>query len=198
MKTYKQFITEALENINEKWIPPASKSLRGGTESPLSIARKKRTNTDVVRSSVKRFAEPLNDPNISDYDYKKTPSGNVVVKSKTHPIEVSFTPGDSPNTFIQNTRTTGDVKNRALAAREMQRIKTSVSSASRPGTTFISQPVGQKRASLNKRSQGMGDTNTQGVQAGISRNRSPRQKEKGARPLDPINYKGIYVDPNHK
>ncbi len=191
MKTYKQFISEA-------WIPPASKKLRGGTESPLSVARKKGTNVDTVRSSVKRFAEPINNPNNPDYDYSKSSSGNITVKSKTHPIEVSYTQGDSPNTFIQNTRTTGEVKgSRALAAREMQNIKKAVSKSARPGTTILSQPVGDKRASLNTRTQGMGSTNEKGVQGGIARHRSPRQLAKGAKPLDPIKYKGTYIDPTH-
>lgn len=191
MKTYKEFVSEA-------WIPPASKRLRGGTESPLSIARKKGTDVNKVRDSVKRFAEPINNPNNPNYDYSSTDKG-VVVKSKTHPIEVSYTKGDSPNTFIQNTKTTGEIsgKDRVSAAREMQNIKKDISTSARPGTTFLSQPVGQKRASLNTRTQGMGPTNQQGVQAGIARNRSPKQKEKGIKPLDPINYKGIYIDSNH-
>jgi hypothetical protein len=35
------------------------------------------------------------------------------------------------------------------------------------------------------------------VQAGITRHRSPKQKAKGAKPLDPVKHTGTYIDPNH-
>ena len=199
MKTYKEFILKAT-SIEEKWIPPAAKKLRGGTKSPLQVARERGTDTNLVASSVKRFAEPINNPYNQNYDYNKSADGKVTVRSKRYPIEVSYTPGNQPNTFIQNSRITGNVPNnqRTTTAREMQTIKKEMSAKSRPGTTFVSQPTSSTRARLNTKSQGMGEPNkTQGVQAGVSRNRSPKQKEKGAKPLDPIEYKGIYLDPNH-
>ena len=181
---------------NEEWIPPASKKLRGGKESPLSAARKKGTNVDVVRSSVKRYAEPINDPGNSNYEYSKDKEGKITIKSKRHPIKVSYTPADKPNTFIQNTTTTREVKDKVGSGREMQNIKKDVSTSARPGTTIVSQPVGQRRASLNTRARGMGSTNDSGAQAGIVRHRSPRQKAKGSRPMDPTHYKGNLIDPN--
>jgi hypothetical protein len=196
MKTYSQFISECL-HLTEEWIPPAAKRLRGGSESPLSVSRKKGTNTELVRSSVKKYAEPINNPDKPDYEYSKDKEGKITVRSKKHPIEVSYTPADKPNTFIQNTRTTGEVKDKISSGRTMQQIKRDVASSAKPGTTIVSQPVGQRRASLNTRTQGMSFTNEKGVQAGIARHRSPRQKAKGSRPLDSINYKGTFIDPNH-
>jgi hypothetical protein len=196
MKTYSEFISECL-HLREEWVPPTAKRLRGGSESPLSASRKKGTDTNVVRNSVKRYAEPINNPNNPDYEYSKDTEGKVTVKSKKHPIEVSYTPADKPNTFIQNTRTTGEVKDRIGSGKTMQQIKKDISSSAKPGTTIVSQPVGQRRASLNTRAQGMGSTNEKGVQAGIVRHRSPKQKAKGSRPLDPVNYKGTFIDPNH-
>lgn len=196
MKTYSEFISECL-HLREEWVPPTAKRLRGGSESPLSASRKKGTDTNVVRNSVKRYAEPINNPNNPDYEYSKDTEGKVTVKSKKHPIEVSYTPADKPNTFIQNTRTTGEVKDRIGSGKTMQQIKKDISSSAKPGTTIVSQPVGQRRASLNTRTQGMGSTNEKGVQAGIVRHRSPKQKAKGSRPLDPVNYKGTFIDPNH-
>lgn len=181
---------------NEEWIPPASKRLRGGKESPLSAARKKGTNVDVVRSSVKRYAEPINNPENPNYEYSKDKEGTITVKSKRHPIKVSYTPTGGPNTFVQNSTTTGEVKDRVGSGKEMQNIKRDVSASARPGTVIASQPIGSRRASLNTRAQGMGSTNDGGVQAGIVRHRSPRQRAKGSRPMDPTHYKGNFIDPN--
>jgi hypothetical protein len=180
--------------VKEAWIPPASKRLRGGKESPISISRKRGTDVDVVRNSVKRYAEPINNPSREKYDYSKDNDGKVTVKSKKHPIEVTYTPADRPNTFIQSTRTTGPTKDKVGSGREMQNIKKDISSTARPGTTLVSQPVGQRRASLNSRTQGMGPTDNKGVQAGVVRHRSPRQKSKGSKPMDPTNYKGKILD----
>lgn len=201
MKTYSQFLEEAKQYaqlLDDAWVPPASKKLRGGTESPLSAARKKGTDVNKVRASVGKFAEPINDPKHPDIDYKKDEkSGTHTFTHKRHPIKVTYTPGDRPNTFIQNTTKTGEVTSKAGAGKAMQDIKKKVSSSARPGTTLVSQPVGSRRASLNTRTQGMGSTNEKGVQAGIARNRSPKQKAKGAKPLDPVKHTGTYIDPNH-
>lgn len=197
MKTFNQFINECTQ-INEKWIPPAAKRLRGGTESPSSVARKKGTDVNKVFASVRRFAEPINDPRHPDIEYKKNEkTGEHTFTHKKHPIQVKYSPGDKPNTFIQNSTKTGEAKDRVGAGRAMQDIKRRVSASGRPGTKIYSQPVGDRRALLNTRSQGMGSTNEKGVQGGIVRNRSPRQKAKGAKPLDPIQHKGTFIDPNH-
>lgn len=186
------------KSVDEEWIPPASKRLRGGRESPLSIARKRGTDLNKVRSSVHRFAEPINKPQGSEYDFEKDKTGKIIVRSKKHPIEVSFTPGDKPNSYIQNARMTGNVEDRISAGREMQRIKKDVTSAARPGTEIYSQPINPRRSTLNTRTQGMSPTDERGVQGGIVRHRSPKQKAKGAKPLDPLQYKGIFIDPNHE
>ena len=179
MKTYKQFLIDA-------WIPPTKKSLRGGTESPLSLARKQGTDIDKVSKSVHRYAEPINDPRNPKYTYSKDSNGVVRVASKSHPIEVTFTPGDSPNTFIQNTTTTGPVSNRVGAGREMQRMKRDVSAAAKPETIIQSQPVGKRRASLNTNTQGMGPVDPEsGYQGGIVRHLSPKQIQKKVPPLKP-------------
>lgn len=179
MKTYKQFLIDA-------WIPPTKKSLRGGTESPLSLARKRGTDTDKVRASVHRYAEPINDPRNPNYTYSRDSNGVVTVASKSHPIKVTFTPGNSPNTFIQNTTTTGPVSNRVGAGREMQRMKRDVSAAAKPEIIIQSQPVGTTRASLNTKTQGMGPVDPQsGYQGGSVRHLSPRQKQNKVPPLKP-------------
>jgi hypothetical protein len=191
MKTFKQFMADA-------WIPPAAKRLRGGKESPLSAAKNAGTDTSKVSQSVHRFASPINNPRDPDIDYKHDERSNThTFTHKKHPIKVQYTPGDKPNTFIQNSTKTGDTKNPVSTAKAMQSIKKSVSTAARPGTTLVSQPVGSRRASLNSRTQGMSEPNEKGVQAGIVRNRSPKQKAKGSKPLDPVQHKGIFIDPNH-
>jgi hypothetical protein len=191
-------VRESIKLLDDAWIPPASKRLRGGTESPLSAARKKGTDVNKVRASVNRFAEPINNPRHPDIDYKKDDkTGTHTFTHKKHPIQVKYSAGDKPGTFIQNTTKTGETTDKVGAARAMQDIKKRVSSSARPGTTLVSQPVGNRRASLNTRTQGMGSPNEKGVQAGIARNRSPRQKAKGAKPLDPVKHTGTYIDPNH-
>lgn len=185
---------KARKKVDEGWIPPASKKLRGGTKSPLSVAREKGTDVEKVRRSVHRFAEPINDPKHSDYDYNKNDKGQVTLKSKKHPIQVSYTPGDEPNSFVQNSKTTGEVSDRISAGRSMQRMKELIASSARPGTKILSQPVGERRAKLNTRSQGMGPTNEKGVQGGVVRHRSPKQKQKGSKPMDPVQQKGIFID----
>jgi hypothetical protein len=201
MKTFAQFLEEAKQHtqlLDDAWIPPASKKLRAGTESPLSLARKKGTDVNKVRASVGKFAEPINNPRHPDIDYKKDEkSGTHTFTHKKHPIQVTYTPGDKPNTFIQNTTKTGETTDRIGAGKAMQDIKKKVSSSARPGTTLVSQPVGDRRASLNTRSQGMSEPNEKGVQAGITRNRSPKQKARGAKPLDPVKHTGTFIDPNH-
>ena len=72
MKTFTQFLEEAKQHtqlLDDAWVPPASKKLRGGTESPLSAARKKGTDVNKVRASVGRFAEPINNPRHPDIDF---------------------------------------------------------------------------------------------------------------------------------
>lgn len=201
MKTFTQFIAEAKESIkllDDAWIPITSNKLRGGIESPLSAARKKGTDVNKVRASVGRFAEPINNPRHPDIDYKKDDkTGTHTFTHRRHPIQVTYTPGDKPNTFIQNTTKTGETTNRVAAGKSMQDIKQHVSSALRPGTEIQSQPVGPRRASLNTNTQGMGPPNEKGVQAGIARNRSPKQKASGAKPLDPVKHTGTFIDPNH-
>jgi len=200
MKTYSQFLEEAKQHtqlLDDAWIPITSRQLRGGTESALSLARKKGTDVNKVRASVGRFAEPINDPKHPDIDYKKDEkSGTHTFTHRRHPIKVTYTPGDKPNTFIQNTTKTGETTNRVATGRAMQDIKQHVSSALRPGTEIQSQPVGDRRSKLNMRT-GMGKRNEKGVQAGIARNRSPKQKARGAKPLDPVKHTGTYIDPNH-
>lgn len=201
MKTFARFLEEAknyTQLLDDAWIPPASKKLRGGTESPLSAARKKGTDVDKVRASVGRFAEPINNPKHPDIDYKKDDkTGEHTFTHKKHPIQVKYSVGDKPGTYIQNTTKTGEATDRVGAARAMQDIKKRVSSSARPGTTLVSQPVGNRRASLNTRTQGMSEPNKKGVQGGIVRNRSPKQKARGAKPLDPVEHTGTYIDPNH-
>jgi len=191
-------VRESIKLLDDAWIPPASKRLRGGTESPLSAARKKGTDVNKVRASVKTFAEPINNPGHPDIDYKKNEkTGEHTFTHKKHPIQVKYSAGDKPGTFIQNTTKTGETTDKVGAARAMQDIKKRVSSSARPGTTLVSQPVGNRRASLNTRTQGMSAPNEKGVQAGIARHRSPKQKAKGAKPLDPVKHTGTYIDPNH-
>jgi hypothetical protein len=191
-------VRESIKLLDDAWIPPASKRLRGGTESPLSAARKKGTDVNKVRASVNRFAEPINNPRHPDIDYKKNEkTGEHTFTHKKHPIQVKYSAGDKPGTFIQNTTKTGETTDKVGAARAMQDIKKRVSSSARPGTTLVSQPVGNRRASLNTRTQGMSAPNEKGVQAGIARHRSPKQKAKGAKPLDPVKHTGTYIDPNH-
>lgn len=181
MKTFKQFISDA-------WVPPASKKLRGGKESPLSAARKKGTNVDLVKSSVHRYSQNINDPRHPDFKHSvDNKSGDHVFTHSKQPIEVRYSQGNEPNTFVQNTRTIGDVENRVSAARAMQSIKTEVSKKLRPGTIVQSQPVGTKRERLNMKSQGMGAADSEtGTQAGVARHRSPRQLAKNKKPLDPL------------
>ena len=191
-------VRESIKLLDDAWIPPASKRLRGGTESPLSAARKKGTDVNKVRASVKTFAEPINNPEHPDIDYKKNEkTGEHTFTHRKHPIQVKYSAGDKPGTFIQNTTKTGETTDKVGAARAMQDIKKRVSSSARPGTTLVSQPVGNRRASLNTRTQGMSAPNEKGVQAGIVRHRSPKQKAKGAKPLDPVKHTGTYIDPNH-
>jgi GNAT superfamily N-acetyltransferase len=191
-------VRESIKLLDDAWIPPASKRLRGGTESPLSAARKKGTDVNKVRASVKTFAEPINNPGHPDIDYKKNEkTGEHTFTHRKHPIQVKYSAGDKPGTFIQNTTKTGETTDKVGAARAMQDIKKRVSSSARPGTTLVSQPVGNRRASLNTRTQGMSAPNEKGVQAGIARHRSPKQKAKGAKPLDPVKHTGTYIDPNH-
>jgi len=191
-------VRESIKLLDDAWIPPASKRLRGGTESPLSAARKKGTDVNKVRASVKTFAEPINNPRHPDIDYKKDDkTGTHTFTHKKHPIQVKYSAGDKPGTFIQNTTKTGETTDKVGAARAMQDIKKRVSSSARPGTTLVSQPVGNRRASLNTRTQGMSAPNEKGVQAGIARHRSPKQKAKGAKPLDPVKHTGTYIDSNH-
>lgn len=202
MKTFAQFLEEAIQRtqlLDDGWIPITSKKLRGKTLSPLGAARQRGTDVNKVTASVRRFAEPINDPRHPDIDYKKDEkSGTHTFTHRRHPIQVTYTPGDKPNTFIQNTTRTGETTNRVAAGRAMQDIKQHVSSALRPGTTIQSQPVGRRRASLNTRFQGMSDPDPEhGVQAGIARNRSPKQKARGAKPLDPVKHTGTFIDPNH-
>lgn len=181
MKTFKQFISDA-------WIPPASKKLRGGRESPLSVARKKGTNIDLVRSSVHRYSQNINDPKHPDIKYSvDNKSGDHVFTHSKQPIEVRYSQGNKPDTFVQNTRATGNTTNRVSAARAMQSIKSQVSKNLKPGTILQSQPVGDKRARLNTKSQGMGNVDKSGTQSGVARHRSPRQLAKNKKPLDPIN-----------
>ncbi len=191
-------VRESIKLLDDAWIPPASKRLRGGTESPLSAARKKGTDVDKVRKSVNRFADPINNPRHPDIDYKKDEkTGAHTFTHKKHPIQVTYTPGDKPNTFIQNTTKTGETTDRVGSGKAMQDIKKKVSSSAIPGTEILSQPVGPRRASLNTRTQGMGPPNKKGIQGGIVRNRSPKQKASGAKPLDPVKHTGTYIDPNH-
>jgi predicted GNAT family acetyltransferase len=180
-------------NVKEAWIPPSKKALRGGTESPLSVARKKgTTDVNTVSSSVKKYADPINNPG-SDYEFAKDENGRVTVKSKNHPISVSYSPGDKPDTFVQKSEKTGKTNNPVGTGKEMQRIKHAVASTARPGTTIVSSPVGRRRGSLNTRT-GMGQTNEKGIQAGVVRNRSPRQLQKGAKPMDPVTYRDNVID----
>lgn len=180
MKTYSQFLADA-------WIPPSQKKLRGGTKSPLQVAREKGTDTTKVSGSVRRFAEPINDPRHPDIEYSR--SGDThTFKHRTQPIQVSYSPSEkTPNAFVQNTDSTKTPKNRIAAGKAMQFIKTAVSSTARPGTVIQSQPVGTRRASLNTRTQGMSKPDDSGTQSGIVRHRSPRQLQKNAKPLDSIN-----------
>jgi len=190
-------VRESIKLLDDAWIPPASKSLSRG-DSPLSRARQAGTDVDKVRASVKRFAEPINNPNHPDIDYKKDDkTGTHTFTHRRHPIKVTYTPGDKPNTFIQNTSKTGETTDKIGAGKAMQDIKKKVSSSARPGTTVLSQPVGPRRASLNTRTQGMGEPNEKGIQGGIVRHRSPKQKARGAKPLDPVKHTGIFIDPNH-
>lgn len=201
MKTFAQFLEEASQRtqlLDDGWIPITSKKLRRGTLSPLGAARQRGTDVNKVTASVRRFAEPINDPRHPDIDYKKDDkTGTHTFTHRRHPIQVKYSVGDKPGTYIQNTTKTGETTDKVGAARAMQDIKKRVSSSARPGTTLVSQPVGNRRASLNTRTQGMGSPNEKGVQAGIARNRSPRQKAKGAKPLDPVKHTGTYIDPNH-
>jgi GNAT superfamily N-acetyltransferase len=191
-------VRESIKLLDDAWIPPASKRLRGGTESPLSAARKKGTDVNKVRASVNRFAEPINNPRHPDIDYKKDDkTGTHTFTHKKHPIQVKYSAGDKPGTFIQNTTKTGETTDKVGAARAMQDIKKKVSTSARPGTEILSQPVGPRRASLNTNTQGMGPPNEKGIQGGIVRNRSPKQKARGAKPLDPVKHTGTYIDPNH-
>jgi hypothetical protein len=180
MKTYSQFLADA-------WISPSQKKLRGGTKSPLQVAREKGTDITKVSSSVRRFAEPINDPRHPDIEYSRSDDTHTF-KHRKQPIQVSYSPSEkTPNAFVQNTVTTGTPKNRIGAARAMQDMKTAVSFAAKPGTVLQSQPVGTRRASLNSRTQGMSKPDDSGTQSGIVRHRSPKQKQKNTKPLDPIN-----------
>jgi hypothetical protein len=191
-------VRESTKLLDDAWIPITSKKLRGGKKSPLTVARERGTDVDKVRSSVKRFAEPINNPNHPDIDYKKDDKTRThTFTHRRHPIQVTYTPGDKPNTFIQNTTKTGETTDRVGAGRAMQDIKKKVSTSARPGTEILSQPVGPRRASLNTNTQGMGPPNEKGIQGGIVRNRSPKQKARGAKPLDPVKHTGTYIDPNH-
>lgn len=149
---------------------------------------------DRVRTSATRFGSDINNPNHPDYEFSSNDSGHVI-KSKKHPIEVSYTK-DGDGSYIQNTRTTGSSKDRVGAAREMQRMKGIVAGGAKPGTRILSQPVGHKRAALNSRL-GMGDTNEQGVQGGVVAHRSPKQLAKKMPPMNPHKHEGTFIDPNH-
>jgi hypothetical protein len=200
MKTYSQFLSDA-------WIPPFKpKSIRGGTKSPAQVAQQKasqqgRDSQEVrnkLTASVQKHGSSINDPRHSEIDYKHDEKTDThTFTHKTHPVQVKYTPGDKPGSYIQNSTVTGKAENRVAAGRAMQNTKKQVSQAAKPGTTILSQPTTPRRATLNSRTQGMSDPNEKGVQAGIVRNRSPKQKAGGAKPLDPTQQKGIYIDPNH-
>lgn len=197
MKTFNEFLEKAT-SVQEAWIPPTVKRLRGGTMSPLSAARKRGTNTDLVRNSVHRFASPINDPRNPDIDYSyDNKSSQHSFTHKNHPIKITYTPGEEPNSFIQNMTTTGEVKNKVAAGSAWQKMRKVISHKMRPGTKVSAAPVGDRRGSLASRVQGMSEPNEQGVQSGIVRNRSPRQLARGARPMDPVRHVGGLIDPNH-
>jgi len=194
MKTYSEFIADA-------WKPPMQK-LSGSGKTPMQKAREKaKTNSKItpekietVRTSAKRFAEPINNPNHPDYEFKKS-GDNIEVSSKKHPIKVSYT-SVGPNHFVQNTELTGKTKNRISTGREMQTIKSLIASRAKPGTKISSSPVGERRGSLNSRI-GMGTVDDRGYQHGVARNLSPKQKQKNVSPLRPVTHTGTITDPNH-
>lgn len=197
MRTYKEFI----ELVNEAWHPPMKPLASGKT--PMQKAREKsKTNNKLdkdklekVRTSAKRYGSDINNPEHDDHEFSSNESG-YRLKSKKHPIEVSYTKGDKEGSYIQNTRTTGEVKDRVGAAREMQRMKNEIAKKAKPGTVIHSQPIGNKRAALNSRL-GMSDVNDKGVQTGVVAHRSPRQLAKKKPPMNPGEHKGTFIDPNH-
>jgi len=194
MKTYSEFIVDA-------WKPPMQK-LPGSGQTPMQKARNKsKTNSKItpekietVRTSAKRFAEPINNPNHSGYDFKKT-GDRYEVSSKSHPIKVTYTPV-GPNHFVQNSELTGETENRRSTGKAMQTIKSLIASSAKPGTTISSSPVGPRRASLNTRI-GMSSVDKRGYQHGTARNLSPRQKQNKVSPLRPTTHHGNITDPNH-
>ena len=194
MRTYKEFI----ELVNEAWHPPFKKLPSGKT--PMQKATdKSKTNSKIdlekVRTSARRYGDDINNPNHDDYEFSSD-KGTYRLRSKKHPIEVSYTKGDKEGSYIQNTIKTGEVKDRVGAGREMQRMKAAIASKAKPGVTIHSQPVGDKRAALNSRL-GMSSPNDKGVQTGIVAHRSPRQLAKKKPPMNPGKHSGIFIDPNH-
>lgn len=197
MKTYSQFVAEA-------WIPPFKpKSIRGGTKSPAQVAlnRAKEQGRDSAEvqnklsNSVRKHGSAINNPQHSDIDYKHDSDTDThTFTHKKHPIRVEYSPGNTPNTYVQHSKVSGSATDRVATGKAMQDIKKHVASAARPGTTLASQPISRRRGTLNTRSQGMSDVNDQGTQAGIARNRSPKQKANKAKPLDPINYTDSIID----
>lgn len=203
MKTFSQFVQEA-------WNPPF-KPLPGSSKTPMQKAREKsktnpNVNLDAVRTSPKRFAEPFNTSSTDDYDVSqdKDKKGNPVYtfKSKRGPVQVSFTQiGDKHH--IQNTTVTDpnranlpqDQKNKL--ARIMTSLKKSAISSARPGETISSQPISDRRATLNTRTQGLSARDERGNQHGITRNLSPRQKAKRTPPTRPTTYNNSIIDPNY-
>lgn len=194
MKTYSEFIADA-------WKPPMQK-LPGSGSTPMQKARNKsKTNSKItpekletVRTSAKRFAEPINNPNHPDYEFKKN-GDKIEISSKKHPIQVSYT-SIGPNHFVQNSKLTGKTKNRRSTEMEMQRIKSLIASNAKPGTIISSSPVGTRRGSLNSRI-GMGQVDKRGYQHGTARHLSPKQKQKNVSPLRPTTHHGNISDPNH-
>lgn len=197
MKTYAQFVAEA-------WIPPfRPKSIRGGTKSPAQVARDRAKEQgrdtskvqDQLAASVRRHGSAINDPRHPDIEYSHDSKTDThTFKHRKHPIRVEYSPADTENTYVQHSKVSGSATDKVATGRAMQDIKKHASSAARPGTTLVSQPISRRRGTLNTRAQGMSDVNDKGTQAGVVRNRSPKQKANKAKPLDPINYTDSIID----
>lgn len=198
MKSYQQFLQDA-------WNPPF-KPLPGSGKTPMQKAREKaksnpKVNLDAVRTSAKRFAEPFNSSSTDDYDVEKKGS-TTTFKSKRGPVQVSYTQiGDKHH--VQNTKVTDPnranlssaEKNRL--ARTMTDLKKKAISAARPGEKITSQPISDRRATLNTRTQGLSPKDEKGNQHGITRNLSPKQKANKQLPTRPTTHKGPIIDPNY-
>ena len=203
MKSYSEFLSDA-------WNPPF-RPLPGSGKTPMAKAREKaKTNpnvdTEKVRTSPKRFAEPFNTSSTNDYDVESSSDkkGNPVYtfKSKNSPFEVSYT-GIGPNHFVQNTRNNDANRpdltsaERIKLGRDMTRYKTNVARAVKPGVKITSQPTTDRRASLNTKYQGLSPKDEKGNQHGTGRNLSPKQKANKATPLRPTSHQGSVIDPNY-